>query len=146
MIDDTFEDIDQLERLFAEAGDDDEYSAPQQDPFNPTPSTSGSRTPRESGFKIDFNNIQAENSKRKAGETSSFKEKPTVKKVETKVDDYFEKTSVYTDPVFGLRISKPLISSTVLLERMQGRTPISFARIRHHTDHGDKTMDWVFAG
>lgn len=58
----------------------------------------------------------------------------------------FEKYNVYTDPVFGIRITHPLISSNVLLERMQGRLPIGMNKVRYHTEQGDKSRDWVIAG
>uniref|UniRef100_A0A1Q3EWW6 Protein MCM10 homolog n=1 Tax=Culex tarsalis TaxID=7177 RepID=A0A1Q3EWW6_CULTA len=61
------------------------------------------------------------------------------------IADVFQK-SVYTDPVFGIRIVHPLVSSTVLQERMQGRKPISLARIKSHVEHGDLKEDWAIAG
>ncbi|KAL9706823.1 hypothetical protein quinque_010341 [Culex quinquefasciatus] len=61
------------------------------------------------------------------------------------IPEVFQK-SVYTDPVFGLRIVHPLVSSTVLQERMQGRKPISLARIKSHVEHGDLKEDWAIAG
>lgn len=61
------------------------------------------------------------------------------------IPEVFQK-SVYTDPVFGLRIVHPLVSSAVLQERMQGRKPISMARIKSHVEHGDLKEDWAIAG
>jgi minichromosome maintenance protein 10 len=54
--------------------------------------------------------------------------------------------NIFCDPIFGLRIIHPLISSSVLVERMQGRTPVSVSRLRLHTEKGDRTADWVVAG
>uniref|UniRef100_A0A1A9X0R8 Protein MCM10 homolog n=1 Tax=Glossina brevipalpis TaxID=37001 RepID=A0A1A9X0R8_9MUSC len=54
--------------------------------------------------------------------------------------------SVFTDPVFGLRIIKPLVSSKLLVERMEGRKAISFASVAFHTQRGDLSKDWVIAG
>lgn len=142
MIDETFEDIDQLERLFATEGDDDEGL---QNPTQETKTFYGAG-PDDSYVSAAIHR-DAEKSKNKTGETTSFRAKPSAAtKPEKKIDSFFEKTSVYTDPVFGMRIVNPLISSTVLLERMEGRSPISFARIRYHTDHGDRSKDWVLAG
>uniref|UniRef100_A0A336N3B0 CSON009751 protein n=1 Tax=Culicoides sonorensis TaxID=179676 RepID=A0A336N3B0_CULSO len=82
-----------------------------------------------------------------AGQSTSFKQKVSTETKSQPLTNFFEKTTVYTDPVFGMRIKQPLISSAVLLERMQGRTPISFARVRYHTEQGgDLTKDWVIAG
>ncbi|XP_023295479.2 protein MCM10 homolog [Lucilia cuprina] len=55
-------------------------------------------------------------------------------------------SSVYTDPVFGLRIINPLISSTLLIERMSGRKSVAFSAIAFHTERGDLSKDWVIAG
>ncbi|XP_005184561.1 protein MCM10 homolog [Musca domestica] len=54
--------------------------------------------------------------------------------------------SVYMDPVFGLRIINPLISSSLLKERMAGRQPVAFATIARHIQTGDLTKDWVIGG
>lgn len=53
---------------------------------------------------------------------------------------------VYTDPIFGLRIVHPLISSSSMQDRMQGRTAVSVSNLKHHLAHGDKTIDWAIAG
>lgn len=53
---------------------------------------------------------------------------------------------VYTDPVFGIRIVKPLISSSALLDRMQGREAINMLRIKRHVENEDLSKDWVTAG
>lgn len=53
---------------------------------------------------------------------------------------------IYTDPVFGLRIIHPLISSTVLQERMSQRTAITMTALPAHIAHGDKERDWAIAG
>lgn len=54
--------------------------------------------------------------------------------------------NVYCDPVFGLKIVHPLISSAVLVEKMQGKKAISLSRVRFHTEKGDLKADWVVAG
>lgn len=53
---------------------------------------------------------------------------------------------IYTDPVFGLRIVHPLISSTVLQERMLNRSAVSLTALPSHIVHGDKERDWAVAG
>lgn len=54
--------------------------------------------------------------------------------------------AVFCDPVFGLRIVQPLISSTTLKERMEGRTAVGVQRARFHTERGDTSKDWAIAG
>lgn len=54
--------------------------------------------------------------------------------------------SAYVDPVFGLRIIQPLISNSVLSERMSGRIAVSMLKVRDHTECGDLSKDWVIAG
>lgn len=83
-----------------------------------------------------------------AGPSNSFKQKVNSNDAKPQaITKFFEKTAIYTDPVFGMRIKQPLISSAMLLERMQNRTPISFARVRSHTEQGgDLSKDWVIAG
>lgn len=55
-------------------------------------------------------------------------------------------SDVYTDPVFGIRITKPLISSAALLDRMQGREAINMLRVKRHVENEDLSKDWVIAG
>lgn len=54
--------------------------------------------------------------------------------------------AVFCDPVFGLRIVQPLISSSTLKERMEGRTAVGVQRVRFHTERGDMSKDWAIAG
>lgn len=58
----------------------------------------------------------------------------------SKLDD------IFTDPIFGMRIVKPLISSATLKERMIGREAVPFARINRYLQMCDKEKDWVIAG
>lgn len=53
---------------------------------------------------------------------------------------------IFTDPVFGLRIINPLISSQMLMERMNSRKAVAFTTLRFHIDKGDHSVDWVIAG
>lgn len=56
------------------------------------------------------------------------------------------KETVFCDPVFGLRIINPLISSSMLRERMAGKTAVGVQRVKFHTERGDRSQDWVIAG
>ncbi|XP_076264525.1 minichromosome maintenance 10 homolog isoform X1 [Rhynchophorus ferrugineus] len=54
---------------------------------------------------------------------------------------------VFIDPVFGMRIINPLISSTMLTERMQGRIAVKFSDlIRFIGNDSLKDKDWVICG
>ncbi|CAB3253001.1 unnamed protein product [Arctia plantaginis] len=55
-------------------------------------------------------------------------------------------SDIYTDPIFGIRITKPLISSVALLDRMQGREAINMLRVKRHVENEDLSKDWVIAG
>lgn len=55
-------------------------------------------------------------------------------------------SSAYVDPVFGLKIIQPLISNSVLSERMSGRIAVTMLKVRDHTECGDLSKDWVIAG
>ncbi|XP_075980020.1 minichromosome maintenance 10 homolog [Anticarsia gemmatalis] len=55
-------------------------------------------------------------------------------------------SDIYTDPIFGIRITKPLISSSALLDRMQGREAINMLRVKRHVENEDLSKDWVIAG
>ncbi|XP_063537400.1 protein MCM10 homolog [Cydia strobilella] len=55
-------------------------------------------------------------------------------------------SDIYTDPVFGIRITKPLISSAALLDRMQGREAVNMLRVKRHVENEDLSKDWVTAG
>jgi minichromosome maintenance protein 10 len=55
------------------------------------------------------------------------------------------KEIVFCDPIFGLRIVNPVISSVSLKERMQDKFPVGVQRVRFHTERGDLSKDWVIA-
>lgn len=55
-------------------------------------------------------------------------------------------SDVYTDPIFGIRIIKPLISSSALLDRMQGREAVNMLRVKRYVENEDLSKDWVIAG
>lgn len=53
---------------------------------------------------------------------------------------------IYTDPVFGLRIVHPLISSASMLERMQNRKAVTVSSVEKHITSDDLKKDWAIAG
>lgn len=53
---------------------------------------------------------------------------------------------VSTDPVFGLRILNPLVSFSLLKERMVGRESISFLRLQTFLAGNISDINWVLAG
>ncbi|KAH8410186.1 hypothetical protein KR009_007905 [Drosophila setifemur] len=55
-------------------------------------------------------------------------------------------SAVFTDPVFGLRMINPLISSSLLQERMAERKAVPFTGVAYHIERGDLAKDWVIAG
>lgn len=55
-------------------------------------------------------------------------------------------SDIYTDPVFGIRITKPLISSAALVERMLGREAINMLRVKKYVELQNVTQDWVIGG
>ncbi|CAG2057161.1 unnamed protein product [Timema podura] len=52
----------------------------------------------------------------------------------------------YADPLFGIRLVKPLISSLSLKDMAIGRTVVPMANIKRHLANGDLSADWVFGG
>lgn len=59
-----------------------------------------------------------------------------------KLDD----VSIYTDPIFGIRIVQPLISSAVMKERMVGRIAVDVRNLQTHLEQNDLSQDWCLAG
>lgn len=60
-----------------------------------------------------------------------------------------KQTDVYCDPIFGLRMIKPLVSSAELTERMQGRKAVTVSTVKTHLtiqSNSDAGNDWVIAG
>lgn len=53
---------------------------------------------------------------------------------------------VFVDPIFGIRIVHPLISSTMLKERMIGRNPVEIRYLYNHLQHADLSKDWCISG
>lgn len=49
------------------------------------------------------------------------------------------------DPVFGLRMINPLLSSQTIQDRMIGKTPVPVSRVKTHLTSADN-CDWVVAG
>ncbi|XP_011193575.1 protein MCM10 homolog isoform X2 [Zeugodacus cucurbitae] len=57
----------------------------------------------------------------------------------------YDNKQVYTDPIFGLRIINPQISSVLLTERMAGRKLVKFDELPRHLEV-KTASDWVIAG
>lgn len=49
----------------------------------------------------------------------------------------------FTDPFFGIKIINPLIGSSTLMQRMEGRKQIKVSQIKIHMRGGDIKDDWV---
>lgn len=84
---------------------------------------------------------------------SSWKTKASLTPTKTPVFTFSEVSNqssktqdVFTDPIFGLRIVNPLISSATLKERMVGREAVPFAKLNRFLLMCDKDKDWVIAG
>lgn len=82
----------------------------------------------------------AYNATRKAG-TNGVSSQAMTPKTENKVTE-----NTYTDPIFGLRLVQPLISSTILRERMIGRQAVEIRYLQNHLQNGDLSKDWCISG
>lgn len=85
--------------------------------------------------------------------STSFLSKPAPKPMNSIKSEVAKRLSsgpaepaVFCDPVFGLRIVQPLVSSALLKERMEGKTAVGVQRARFHTERGDISKDWAIAG
>lgn len=102
--------------------------------------------------RLDFETrLRDTNRDIKTQKHSSFNKKPTTEQSSKNVFCAPETkgkpiSDIYTDPVFGIRITKPLISSAALLDRMQGREAINMLRVKRHVENEDLSKDWVIAG
>ncbi|CAH0720487.1 unnamed protein product, partial [Brenthis ino] len=103
--------------------------------------------------RIEFQSrLRQANAEVKHGYKGSFSKKPEpdsdliknkfcVPEIKTKAS-----SDVFSDPIFGIRITKPLISSSALLERMQGREAVNMIRLKRYVENEDLSKDWVVAG
>ncbi|KFB39179.1 AGAP008723-PA-like protein [Anopheles sinensis] len=62
-----------------------------------------------------------------------------------KIPAVFEAT-VHTDPIFGMRIVHPLVSSQMLQEHMKDKKAVPFVRLRNFVETADLEQDWVIGG
>lgn len=90
-----------------------------------------------------FSYHSKENSK---NQTSSWKEKPLTPGISIKSTVKKENVDVYTDPFFGIRIVNPLISSSILQDRMIGREAVTISKLTRFIQTNGKERDWVIAG
>lgn len=103
------------------------------------------RVPQENSFKPDFSSLRNHSSpstSQISTQTSTSTNKTEViKRLSTPNDP-----STFCDPVFGLRLINPLISSESFKNLMNGKTAVGVQRARFHTEKGDVSKDWVIAG
>ncbi|XP_050532579.1 protein MCM10 homolog [Daktulosphaira vitifoliae] len=50
------------------------------------------------------------------------------------------------DPIFGLRIINPILSSQAIKDNMSNKTPVPVSRVKTFVTSGDISSDWVIAG
>ncbi|VEN48495.1 unnamed protein product [Callosobruchus maculatus] len=80
-------------------------------------------------------------------QSSSWKSKQNQNVLQTRPKLQPEyKTDVYTDPFFFIRIINPLISSSMLQERMAGREAVHMTKLSRFIQMNPKDKDWVIAG
>ncbi|CAH0549858.1 unnamed protein product [Brassicogethes aeneus] len=103
------------------------FSDEEEDPYNKKYSTKSERTV-------------------KPNTSSSWLSKPKNTLELPKIEQNKPAGDVYTDPVFGLRIINPLVSSQVLKERMIGREAIPFLKLKNFVQSQDTNKDWVIGG
>lgn len=53
---------------------------------------------------------------------------------------------IYADPFFGLRIINPVVSSTEMKQRMNGKRAVRVSNVSQFLTAGDVQSDWVIAG
>uniref|UniRef100_A0A182VTH0 Protein MCM10 homolog n=1 Tax=Anopheles minimus TaxID=112268 RepID=A0A182VTH0_9DIPT len=85
-----------------------------------------------------------QNADGKQDEKSSFPSKQSPTSNGT-IPAVFQAT-VHTDPIFGLRIVHPLVSSQTLQERMLDKKAVPFMRLRNFIETVDLQQDWVIGG
>ncbi|VVD02043.1 unnamed protein product [Leptidea sinapis] len=101
--------------------------------------------------RLDFESrLRQTNIDIKVAKKSSFSKKLQLEKEKVMISTPDNKSHIandaFLDPVFGIRIYKPLISSTALLDRMQGREAVNMLRVKRYVENEDLTKDWVIAG
>ena len=105
---------------------------------------------RDSKNSSDLNNVKPNNlsqSKNNSPTTlSQFKKSNTSSMLTTSNSSPSSSVDVYSDPVFGLRIVKPLVSSSDLQGLMVGKTPVQISKVKHHLATANLEGDWVIAG
>lgn len=100
---------------------------------------------KEKFIDHEITNINASSSTNEL--SRNFLQKPIVSNVPVlKADKTDENKNIYIDPIFGMRISRPLISSQLLKERMTGRIAVPFFKLRNFIETSDLNSDWVIAG
>lgn len=89
-------------------------------------------------FTPNFTNLSSDPSPSTSTQTCVTNPRAAIKPAES--------ASFFCDPIFGLRIVRPLMSSTAFKDRMLSKVPVGVQRARFHTEKGDMSQDWVIAG
>ncbi|XP_032665689.1 protein MCM10 homolog [Odontomachus brunneus] len=66
--------------------------------------------------------------------------------IKSNKNDILVPKDVYSDPFFGIRIVSPLVSSSELKERMEGKIAVTISRVKNHIISDNVHNDWVIAG
>lgn len=106
----------------------------------------GKNKPRVGNMESNSSSISTTVNSKKLDPSRSFK---SINKPDISSNIFTKKNlenAIFTDPIFGLRIINPLISSSVLIERMSGRKPVTLSALKYHLECVDLTQDWVVAG
>ncbi|XP_014211510.1 protein MCM10 homolog [Copidosoma floridanum] len=109
------------------------YSSPAAKTYNP---------PLSNSFKTKASSSSLSNS------FSGLSEKSDKYSLQAEASTPVTK-DVYSDPIFGLRIVKPLVSSADLVEKMQGRKPVTVSAVKQHLLNVSSIRvqeDWVIGG
>ncbi|XP_033223360.1 protein MCM10 homolog [Belonocnema kinseyi] len=105
---------------------------------------------RDSKNSLDINSTQTNNlSQSKSFSLSTLsqvKRTNTSSLLTTSNSSALSSVDVYSDPVFGLRIIKPLVSSSELQSLMLGKTPVKISKVKTHLATANLEGDWVIAG
>lgn len=107
-----------------------------------------------SDFTNDSNCISSSHYGAPKKRTSSWMPSPKHGKVNISSPTFKNKSvplkgygDVFIDPIFGMRIVNPSISSAILTERMEGRVAVKFSDlVRFIGNDGLKDKDWVICG
>lgn len=95
---------------------------------------------RKDADRIDSIIGKEVNEKLRQSKLTTIQDIPTQPRINEKTDNF------YTDPIFGLRLIRPLISSTTLRERMIGRKSVEIRYLQNYLHNADLSKDWCISG